>query len=128
LKADKDELKALVEDMRSKLRSQSPADAKLDEIQELLKDADKTKELVDKKLGEVEQISDDIDERKKRWNTFDAESGERSGLMDEFAKNLADADEEYQKMCEGLDAYEKWTNGLGEVNTAMKDHPDYELK
>ncbi len=128
IKADKDKMKALIENMRDRLRSQNAADVKLDEINEILKDTATTMEVVEKKLKELDDIHEDIEERKKRWIDFDVESSKRADMIDDFMKLLAANEEAYKKMCEGTQNFYDWNRGFTNINSGMKDHTDYELK
>ena len=96
IKQEKDQMKELIERMRAKLRSMDAASADMKELNEIFKDTATCTEVIEKKLKELDQIDDDVEERKKRWTSFDAESGQRDGMMEDL-QGLLSANEELYK-------------------------------
>lgn len=128
IKSDKDKMKILLENMRNELRSQNAADVSVATINDILKDSATTAEMIGMRLIELESIYDDIQERRKRWADFDAESGEKLNLINQFGELFISLSEEYRKMCEGVLDYSDWNDGFTLINKGMKNHPDYEAK
>ena len=113
IRVDKDQMKKLIESMWAKLRDSEHAD-----IDEVLKDGEEITTLIDKKMNELDALDTKVDET---WYQFDLE-------YKRMLPTRATLEPEYVKLVESVDSYAVRDEWFRDLNSKLKDHPDYQLK
>jgi len=99
IKADKDKIKEMIENMRNTLRSKSAAEISLQTVLEIIADSEKTNEQIQARLADLDRIEGEIEERKKRWIQFDAAAQGNRALIGEFLGRLKGINDLYEENC-----------------------------